>query len=256
MSMGTMMILESAEARRRRDDRGRYMEDDGEMRMRGDDMRRSGGYSRGNPDMRMPGVYPSETRRDRRRSDMGEDPEMGGEGYFIWDGMDPHHPPMKNTDPGYWRHGDREEGNITDMREYGRRYSPQSHMDTTQHHRQMTQQRQIGFRHHEGDGKEHLTRHQAEAWVDGMKDKAKWQRPEDVKALAQRLGITGEDALLEFWAVLNATYSDICKVAKKYNVDRSDFYADMANALFLADEDAVEGKPVLYYEYLVDKDMD
>lgn len=247
--INTMRIASAYSGGRRRDERGRYMNG-------GEDMRRSGGYSRNDPDMRMPGVYPSETRRDRRRSDMGEDPEMRGEGYFVWDGMDQHHPPVENTDPGYWRQGDREESKITDMREYGRRYSPQSHMDNTQHHRQMTQQRQIGFRHHEGDEKDHLTRHQAEAWVDGMKDKAKWKRPEDVKTLAQRLGITGEDALLEFWAVLNATYSDICKVAKKYNVDRSDFYADMAHALFLADEDAVEGKPVLYYEYLVDKDKE
>lgn len=274
MSIGTLMVLESAEARRRRDDRGRYMEDDSEMRMRGDDMRprnrtmtmgrysmepdmrRSGGYSRKNPDMRMPGVYPSETRRDRRRSDMGEDAEMGGEGYFIWDGMDPHRPPMESNGPGYWRQGDREEGNITDMREYGRRYSPQSHMETgQQHHRQMTQQRQIGFQHHESENGDRLSREKAEEWVEGMKS-PKWPRMADVKMLAQKAGITDEGAMAEFWAVLNATYSDVCKVAKKYNVDRSDFYADLAKALFLEDEDAMPGKPMLYYEYLVDKNED
>lgn len=243
--VNTMRIASAYSGGRRRDERGRYM--DG-----GEDMRHSGGYSRNAPDMRMPGVYPSETRRDRRRNDMGEDPEMGGEGYFIWDGMDPRHPPMENTSPDYWRRGDREEGNITDMREYGRRYSPQSHMDSTQHHRQMTQQRQIGFQHHQEDGM-HLPREKAEEWVQGMKS-PKWPRMEDVKMLAQKVGVTGEQEMAEFWAVLNATYSDVCKVAKKYNVDRSDFYADLAKALFLEDEDAVEGKPMLYYEYLVQKD--
>lgn len=274
MSMGTVMVLQSAEARRRRDSRGRYMGDDGDdMRMRGEhgngqytrersnemtmghygmepDMRRSDGYSRDNPDMRMPGVYPSETRRDRRRSDMHDEPDMGGEGYFVWDNLhEPIYRGMEDNDDER-----RERGNVTDMREYGRRYSPQSHMETgQQHHRQMTQQRQIGFQHHESQNGDRLSREKAEEWVGGMKS-PKWPQMADVKMLAQKAGITDEGAMAEFWAVLNATYSDVCKVAKKYNVDRSDFYADLAKALFLEDEDAMPGKPMLYYEYLVKKE--
>lgn len=202
--------------------------------------------------MEMRGQYPSE-----RRNEMDGGSGMRGEGYVQWDNLVE---PIYRGRGGDNGRGERtERSNITDMREYGRRYSPQSHMpDDGKHHRQMTQQRQIGLQHHREaeSGGEHLTRHQAEAWVEGMEDSAKWKKPEDVKALAQRLGIVGEDKQIEFWALLNATYSDICKVAKKYNVDRSDFYADITKALFLEDEDAVEGKPVLYYEYLVKKDND
>lgn len=279
MSIGTMMMLQTAEARRQRDSRGRYMDDDqtgpemradqganqytrerrGEMRMTRyatdePDMRRADGNSRDNLDMRMADGYPAQARRQIRRRSMADEPSMGGEGYFVWDGPEPHQPAEGNT-PDYWRRGDHERSNITDMREYGRRYSPQSRMDTGQHHRQMTQQRQIGFQNVKGEEETgHLPRHMAEEWVHGLKDGGKWRNPSDVKMLAQRAGVSGEDALTEFWAVINATYSDVCKVAKKYNVDRSDFYADLAKALFLEDEDAMPGKPMLYYEHLVKKD--
>lgn len=279
MSMGTLMVLQSAEMRRRRDSRGRYMEGEeapemrieygreppmrdrrsemamGRYSMEEPDMRRSDNYGRENPGMRMPGVYPAETRR-RNRADPMEDAEMRGEGRVTWDNL---HEPIYRGMEKPERDRRAEGGNITDMRQYGRRYSPQSHMDdgAEKHHQMMMEQRKIGFQHHDGEmAEKHLTRRQAEEWVRGMKDGGKWKSMADVKQLAQRLGITDEEELAEFWALLNATYSDICMVAKKYNVDRSDFYADMAKALFLEDEDAVENKPVLYYEYLVKKDDD
>lgn len=279
MSMGTLMVIESAEARRRRDERGRYMEvGEEEMRMRGErgvdqstqgrrnemttgrsamegDMRRSEVYNRGDTEMRRRNEYSAESRRGERRNASYDRPEMGGEGYVVWDSMDPRHPPRESNDRDYWRRGDEEGGNITDMREYGRRYSAESHLDPNQkNHRQMTQQRHIGFQRHQAkEGR--LDRETAEEWVEGMKS-PKWPNMADVKMLAQKCGITGEEEMAEFWAVLNATYSDVSKVAKKYNVDRTDFYADLAKALFLEDEDAMPGKAALYYEYLVKKEDD
>ena len=244
--INTMRIAAAYNGGRRRDERGRYMEDSERMESR---------YDRGMTYGQSGGGYGGEMRRRNEMGNSGNGTEMGGEGYFVWDSMDPRHPPMESNNHEYWRQGDREEGNITDMREYGRRYSPQSHMDSTQHHRQMTQQRQIGFQHHQEMDGMHLTREKAREWVEGMKS-PKWPRMEDIKMLAQKVGITGDQEMAEFWAVLNATYGDVYKVAKKYNVDRSDFYADLAKALFLEDEDAVEGKPMLYYEYLVQKDDD
>lgn len=263
--MNTMRIAAAYNGGRRRDERGRYMggDDHGmEMRRSGMEMqggqypgeRRSGMENRYDRSMNYGGSGESRYNGEmRRRNEMGDDddgPEMGGEGYFVWDNL---HKPIYREPESEMR---REGGNVTDMREYGRRYSPQSHMDTgQQNHRQMTQQRQIGFQHREEPGSMHLPRKKAEEWVEGMKS-PKWPHMEDVKMLAQKVGVTGEQEMAEFWAVLNATYSDVCKVAKKYNVDRSDFYADLTKALFLEDEDAVEGKPMLYYEYLVKKDED
>jgi hypothetical protein len=51
-------------------------------------------------------------------------------------------------------------------------------------------------------------------------------------------------------------YSDYCKVAQKYGVDRPEFYADMAKA-FLKDKDfhgEPEEKLYLYYKCIVEKE--
>lgn len=282
MSMGTLMVLQSAEARRRRDSRGRYMEDDGDdMRMRGGqgnnqytrerrnemtmghygmepDMRRSDGYNRDNPDMRMPGVYPSETRRERRRSDMHDEPEMRGEGHFIWDnaeGMDDRRNGAQDAREGaneMRMSYDKGPSNVTDMRTYSHinHASPES---DPMHHRHMTQNR-IGFQHH---GKS-LTREDAQEWVHSMRAAdgsrgGRWKNMADVKQLAERMGITGEKEMVEFFAIINAMYSDYCKVAKKHGVDKPEFYADLAKA-WIHDEDAEDNKAMLYYECIVKKD--
>ena len=55
---------------------------------------------------------------------------------------------------------------------------------------------------------------------------------------------------------MNMMYSDYCKVAKKYGVDRPEYYADLAKA-FLRDKD-FDGKPeeklYIYYKAIVEKD--
>lgn len=80
---------------------------------------------------------------------------------------------------------------------------------------------------------------------------------EQVKHACQQAGIDceefGEDV---FGLAMNMMYSDYCKVAKKYGVDRPEYYADLAKS-FLRDKD-FDGKPeeklYLYYKCVVEKD--
>jgi hypothetical protein len=82
-------------------------------------------------------------------------------------------------------------------------------------------------------------------------------RPEQVKHACEQSGIDceefGDDI---FCLAMNMMYSDYCKVAKKYGVDRPEYYADLAKA-FLRDKD-FDGKPeeklYLYYKCIVEKD--
>jgi hypothetical protein len=54
----------------------------------------------------------------------------------------------------------------------------------------------------------------------------------------------------EFWAVLNAIYSDDCKVARKHGVNTLEYYVDRAEA-WLHDKDANKGKAALYFTTIV-----
>ena len=54
----------------------------------------------------------------------------------------------------------------------------------------------------------------------------------------------------EFYAVLNAMYSDFSGVAQKHGVHKQDFYLDLAKA-FLEDKDSVKDKAAAYYMYIV-----
>lgn len=112
-----------------------------------------------------------------------------------------------------------------------------------------------------GKDKSHqkMTREMAEQWVEGMHgdDPAKphggkWT-PEQIKPIATKYGVpTDGERFWEFWAVINAMYSDYYPVAKKYNALNPDFFADMAMA-FISDKDAVENKAVVYYECIAEK---
>lgn len=104
-----------------------------------------------------------------------------------------------------------------------------------------------------------LTREMAQEWVDEMEneDPAKpeggmWTM-EQVKPLAKKYGIPEDSQkFIDFYAVMNAMYSDYSVVAKKYGVTTPDFFAEMAKA-FICDKDAVKNKTAMYYEYLVKK---
>lgn len=72
---------------------------------------------------------------------------------------------------------------------------------------------------------------------------------EQTEAVREQLGIKCEP--VEFYAAMNAMYSDYCKVAKKFGVDTPEFYAKLACA-FLDDKDAVPHKLAAYYNYVVE----
>lgn len=82
-------------------------------------------------------------------------------------------------------------------------------------------------------------------------------RAEQVKHACQQAGIDCEEFGEDVFALaMNMMYSDYCKVAKKYGVDRPEYYADLAKA-FLRDKD-FDGKPeeklYIYYKAIVEKD--
>lgn len=150
-------------------------------------------------------------------------------------------------------------GEYADMRQSATEEIPTASHTTTvaavpQHHRQMTQHRLNSAQHHA----DFLTLEDAQEWVRSMRAAdgsrgGRWKSMADVKPLAERMGITGEKEMVEFFAVINAMYSDYCKVAKKHGVDKPEFYADLAKA-WIHDEDAEENKAMLYYDCIVKKD--
>lgn len=82
-------------------------------------------------------------------------------------------------------------------------------------------------------------------------------KAEQLKRVAESQGIHIEElgGFDTFSTAVNMMYSDYCSVAKKYGVDRIEFYADMAKA-FLKDRDfdgLPEDKLYLYYKCIVEE---
>lgn len=245
-----MKYMAINQAKQKRDERGRYMGGDNGAEMRG-------GHDNGMPDMRYRDRIRQEDRpAEHNRPGMMDRPdtrrEMGGEGYFVWDNANREpdwQPPERYGQPDHQR-----EGNITDMRQYGRRYSPSMTMGGG---KEQHQQRQIGFHQNSDDQGAHLTKEQAEHWVEQMHGAdgshgGRWTWNE-IRQYAANFGISGEQKMIEFYAIINAMASDYGKVAKKYGVDKADFYADLAKA-WLDDKDAVPGKAMIYYDCIVRKE--
>lgn len=92
----------------------------------------------------------------------------------------------------------------------------------------------------------------AKEWVKGMHNEdgtmgEHWNM-EQIKKLMTQRGIDYNHA--EVYAIMNALYSDYCKVLKKYGVNSPEMYLDLAMA-WLNDKDAKPGKAINYYEYIV-----
>jgi hypothetical protein len=112
------------------------------------------------------------------------------------------------------------------------------------------------YSHASGDG-ERLTAERAKAWVESMegtdpdrKKGGRWSMDE-AKSLAKKAGLTLDgDKLIEFYAILNAMYSDYYAVAQKYGVAAPEFFADITKA-WLDDKDAKEGKAARYWKYII-----
>lgn len=106
-------------------------------------------------------------------------------------------------------------------------------------------------------GYQKLTKEKAKEWVENMENEdeshpegGKWTM-EEVKPYAQKLGIPAEgQKFIDFYAMMNAMYSDYYKVAKKYNVATPDFFAEMAKS-WIDDSDAVKNKTAIYYDCIV-----
>lgn len=97
-----------------------------------------------------------------------------------------------------------------------------------------------------------LTPEIAKEWVKGMHNedgtRGEHWNMEQVKKLMAQKGIEFNAA--EVYAIINALYSDFCKVFKKYNITSPEFYLDLAVA-WLNDTDAKPGKAMNYYECIV-----
>lgn len=274
MSIGTVMMM--AEARRKRDSNGRYMEggQGNSMNDNGNAMANYGGGNGATMDgySHHPGWHPpyyeggemrrqgggNNTRRSgrrgegRRNADEGDQRRMGGYGGFVWDRMKPVWP----RSGGDEEDEDDEDndtrmmygGNVTDMQQYRRQHPGEA-------------SRKIGFG--EESSKQHLTRKEAEEWVammdipgekpGEMKRGGKWTFDE-IKRYAGNFGITGEQQIIDFFVAVNMMYSDYCKVAKEYGLDKGvEFFAKLAKS-FLHDTDAVKDKLVAYWENIAKKE--
>lgn len=106
----------------------------------------------------------------------------------------------------------------------------------------------------QGENMERMDRNMAQKWADHMQNAdgsrgGHWTA-EQIRPFMQQAGFAGSPD--EFYVMMNAMFSDFYKVAKKYNLDRPEFYADLAKA-WLEDPDAMEDKAALYYRYIVKK---
>lgn len=249
-----MAMMMAAQARRRRDERGRYMEGArpdmynrvqryprrNEMPQdyrRGNDMREMYARRMENQPMNRPG-----------NADMYNTPGMGGEGYFVWDNMDPmyydtqdlYYSPYGDQPDVYRQQEDWPADNVSYLEDYGG-----GSMD----HKQPMTKRQIGFQPDEG----HFDKETATKWVESMRDsegnvggKFSWAQAHQY---AVSKGITSDKKIAEFYAVMNAMHSDYHKAGEKFGVDTPDFYACLAK-LFMDDPDAVDDKVGMYYNYI------
>lgn len=216
---GMGMGMDNMESRRRRDSRGRFRSDmgdmnGGEMRM-GDMESRNGGYSSQGGDARM-GGYPNRPFPvyEDGRSNMNQIGFNAGG-----------HEVMTN----YRMNATHHTGNEMEYRsspKMGGGYSSEMTMP--------------------------MTKEMAEEWTKSMKNEDGTKGPhwtmEQTKQVMAQKGIECDP--LEMFVILNAMYSDYCAVLKKYGMNKMDVYVDLACA-WLNDADAVPNKAAAYYQYIV-----
>lgn len=213
--------MDYPESRRRRDSRGRFMENEHTTRM--------GGYRSEYDESRygMNGRYEPESRRRRdshgRYAMGGRDPRMMDDDYDDDDDMRGQmwYPPEMY---GGSRYGIR---NVyADIHTGGVANRP---MDG-------------GMMN--GDVSAPVDEHTARMWVRKM-DGGEHFTPDQIEPLHQALCPDCEK--WEWYTAMNAMYSDHCETAKKLGMDKPDFYAHLAKD-FLKDKDAKPNKLRLYME--------
>ena len=99
-----------------------------------------------------------------------------------------------------------------------------------------------------------LDREEAREWVNGMRHAdggsgEHWTMEQTNRVMKEK---HVDCDPVEFYAIMNAMYSDYGKVADKFGVSGIDFWVEMAKA-FLHDADAVPHKAARYYDCIVRK---
>lgn len=93
-------------------------------------------------------------------------------------------------------------------------------------------------------------KHAVVEWVEGMEnvDESKGPRwtMEQTEQLRRQKGLEVDP--VEFWAAMNASYSDLSKLAQKYGINTMDFWTDYVMDFWFCDKDAGEHKVMRYYE--------
>lgn len=227
------------EMRRSRDSRGRYMQGEG-MR-----------YIEDRERMERPErMEQTERMEQRTRRGMHMPPN--------YDGQDPYSgetdswperkmPAMKGGTYSY-RRADGGEGKIS--------YFQGHKADPLKQEKPERKMQQMGFMQQDKGHESKFDKQTAMEWVESMEDASgvkggayTWHQAQQY---GRNMGITGEERLVEFYATMNAMQSDYWQVAKKFGVDKPEFYACMAKA-FIEDPDAVDDKVAMYYECIARK---
>lgn len=92
-----------------------------------------------------------------------------------------------------------------------------------------------------------FTEEDAVAWVAAMNPPAKWTMEQTTDVMFKQ-GYHHKP--FEFWAVMNAMYSDYGKTMVKFNADKPEVYAALTHD-WLDDADAEEGKAGRYWRDVV-----
>ena len=247
MGFGKRMLLLNGNAESRyRDDRGRWHRENGEYAVQnrmGGEMNMDYGGMMGMDDMESRRRRDSKGRFRSEWDDMednyGNEARMGGypnRPFPVYEGgrsnMNPiGFDPYREVETNYRMNATHKTGN-----EMERRYSPK-----------------MGGGY-SSDMSMPMTKEMAEEWTKNMRNEDGSKGPhwkiDQIKQVMTQKGVQYDP--WEFFAIMNALYSDYCSVFKKHGVNTVDMYFDLACA-WLNDTDAMPNKAALYYENIVKK---
>lgn len=216
---------------RYRDDRGREHYDNGRYAPM-----RSERYTYGDPRGEMRSDHGWQHNYDHMDNGRG----IRNNGFDItWDGR------------GTYRGEYQEDGNTRRLIGFG---GAEMHVDSPWHGDEMgnrVSSREQGYA--SSDAIPPLTPAAAEAWMSKLQNEDGTRGPhwtlDQVRQLLQQKGIQTDP--LQIWVAINAEYSDMVKIYRKYNMDRPEVYLDAALARWINDKDAVDDKLAAYYRYIV-----
>lgn len=207
--------------------------------------------SRGGDEMRYEEDMEMRRRRDGRGRYMEADP------YRIkYNGEDTGYPEFRPYQPG--ERGFKNEGEFGNIPRQSMDYGPVNgeydksmigygngnYEEPRSHYGKHAQEPMMQGRAWTDEGLDRMT---AERWVRNMgirfpmEETAKW---------ATKMGM--EHKMIEFYAIMNAMWSDYGKTMAKHGLDTPDIFACLAKD-WLEDEDAVPNKAEMYYKYIVQK---